>query len=310
MGTSFGVVFDKSEETLGCFCKGKSVLAMRSILIVGASLTLAATVVIGHAYSQGVDTEFEVLPVCNKLDAIANTGKSVSSYIAGSGFDEFAAAVVNDCPRHLVELGRAWELAANRDAEMFERLPVCEKLHAIKSDGKSVADYIEAAGYEAFARSVLERCPRHLEELGIAWQKLNAQGPNTSEDPSNFTPEPDPVFAALPPCRQLDVIEDENKSVPRYIAESGIEDFEAAIRETCPRHVPSLNQAFEIAGLDPAFEALAPCQQLDVIRDSGKSVPQYIADSGIEDFYADVTSMCSRHFDNLMAAQRIIEGSR
>lgn len=300
---------------------------MRRSLIIGTSLTILATVIVGQAYSQGVDQEFEALPACDKLDAIAGTGKSVASYIAGSGFDDFAADVVNECPRHLVELGRAWEMmAADPNFDLFARLPACEKLNSIEGDGKSVSNFIENSGYDAFAGQVLENCPRHLEELGVAWQRINARGGPDSENPG---PEESLTFDQLPRCQQLDVIDSTpGKLVADHIYLSGIDDYEFAVRNECNRHMGALEEAIRRndanrvsipaatpvsasnSGLNPTFESLAPCQKLDVVQGTGKSVPQYIADSGIDEFSPDINSMCTRHIGNLIEAQRIVEDSR
>jgi len=292
---------------------------MRYAFIIGMSLTVAVALAVNQAWSQGLDTEFEALPACRKLDAIAGSNKSVPEYIVGSGFDDFATDVVNDCPRHLVSLGKAWEtLAADPDFDMFSRLSPCEQLNAAARDDKSVADFIAQSGYANFARPILEACPRHLAELGIAWERLNARGgpevpPETPAPSSAPTP-----FDQLPRCEQLDVIEGTpGKSVVDHIFLSGIEDYADAVRSNCDRHLPALEAAERRAGvsnpssnnLNTDFEKLAPCQKLDVIEGTGKSVPEYIAESGVEDFASDVYSMCRRHIDNLVEAQKSVEAA-
>jgi len=292
---------------------------MRYDFIIGGSLTVAVILAASQVGSQGLDTEFEALPACRKLDAIAGSGKSVSEYIQGSGFDDFAAAVVNDCPRHLVSLGTAWEtLAADPDFDMFSRLSPCEQLNAVEGDDKSVANFIAQTGYATFARPVLASCPRHLTELGVAWERLNARG-GPEGPPETPAPAPAPTpFDQLPRCEQLDVIEGTpGKSVVDHIFLSGIEDYADAVRSNCDRHLPALEAAerrtsatnSSNASLNSDFERLAPCQKLDVIEGTGKSVPEYMAESGIEDFTSDVYSMCRRHIDNLIEAQRIAEST-
>ncbi|MGF1459767.1 MAG: hypothetical protein ACFBSG_12160 [Leptolyngbyaceae cyanobacterium] len=281
-------------------------MAINHRLIAGTALALVVTVVASRALSQGLDSDFEALAACDKLDAIAGTGKSVSDYIVGSGFEQFAAAVVADCPKHLVGLGQAWEaMAADPSFDMFARLSPCAQLNSIESDGKSVSEFIVESGYDAFTQPVLANCPRHLESLGIAWQRLNP-----SDEPQGEGPR---AFADLSPCEQLDVIDGTpGKAVTDHIFLSGIEDYAFAVRNQCRRHIEALAAAEQrsrtsSSTMDADFESLAPCQKLDVIDGTGKSVPEYIATSGVDEFTADVYAMCRRHIGNLIEAQRMVE---
>ena len=289
---------------------------MRRSLIIGTSLTLLATVIVGQAYSQNSDLGFEALPACGKLNAIAGSGKSVVDYIMGSGFDQFAADVVTNCPRHLVSLGQSWEIVAARDGRMFDQLSPCEQLNAVERDEKSVTDFIVNSDYNSFAQPVLENCPRHLENLGRAWQRLNP-----IQRGNDATP-----FERLSRCQQLDVIDSTTgKSVVDHIFGSGIETYEFAVRNECNRHLEALEEAIRQAqrttvlpvntnvvgniAVNLSFESLAPCQKLDVVQGEGKSVPRYIAGSGINDFAPDIYSMCTRHIGNLIEAEKIIATS-
>jgi hypothetical protein len=120
------------------------------------------------------------------------------------------------------------------------------------------------------------------------------------------------------------------KSVADFIVGSGIEGYATAINNQCRRHLEALRAARQMAatlnaspeidslqiaptfstaandGPDLEFESLAPCQKLDVIQSSNKSVPRYIADSGPEEFSDDIYKMCNRHIDNLIEAERIL----
>jgi hypothetical protein len=301
------------------------VSAMRPIFAIGTLSAVGASAIVGQAYSQSVDRAFEALPACQKLDAIAADRKDVAEYIANSGFDEFATDVLEECPRYLVDLGGAWEMMANNpNLNMFERLSPCAQLNAIESDGKSLSAFIVDSGYDRYARPVLNDCPRHLEELGTAWKALNPEPPIGGLRTSN----PPQTFAELSRCDQLDVIEaTPSKSVIDHIYGSGIEDYEYAVRSQCNRHLPALQEAekrtnadsrqpvattLDVAiaparnALNPEFERLSPCQKLKVIQGSGKSLPQYIADSGVEDFKADIYRMCPRYEASLIAAERML----
>jgi hypothetical protein len=282
---------------------------MRRSFIVGTAITLVATVVVGQAYSQGGDQAFEALPACEQLKIISEKGESLPQYISGSGFDQFALPVVDQCPQYLDALAAAWEIVIESPQSgdlAFERLSACEKLFVVEDRNGSVADFIVQSGFESFARPIVSGCPRHLAELSEAWKR-------SQEGVGNGTPIP---FSELPACTQLNRIQQDGKSVSDYIAGSGIDNYASDIRTQCPQYVPDLTEAERILGrarnqaLNPTFESLAPCQKLDVIQGEGKSVPQYIADSGLEDFASDIYGMCTRHIANFEQAQRILGASR
>ncbi|MEM6839976.1 MAG: hypothetical protein AAF609_24465 [Cyanobacteria bacterium P01_C01_bin.120] len=108
-------------------------------------------------------------------------------------------------------------------------------------------------------------------------------------------PAPDSDFESLSACEKLDAIARAGKSVPDYIAGSGYRQFDSEIRSICTWHLESLNVALNRVGRDPAFEALTACEKLDAIDRAGKSVPQYIAGSGIEDFDVEIINDCPQY---------------
>jgi hypothetical protein len=287
---------------------------MRRLLFVGTAAVLTTTALFwGH--KSVADPAFERLPACQKLDVVQGTGKSVPRYIADSGFDAFAAPIVETCPQHLISLGEAWEIMVRESnrfpASMtFGRLSACEQLNAIKANNREPLPNFIARDFERFKQPVLQECPGHLKALGQAWQQINP--PNAT----GVGPEDD--FERLPECEQLRRIALDGKSLSDYIRGSGIEQFEQPIQEQCPAYLDALNSAIQensrilfSLSVPPSsvetFEQLAPCQKLDVVDGTGKSVADYIAGSGYDQFAPDVYQFCRRHEGALEEARRTLQ---
>jgi len=255
---------------------------IRRALVLGTIVLISGAFVLEKAVSQ-VDQAFESLPACDKLDVIANDGKSVREYILGSGYEDFDDDIRNNCTRHLTALNEV--LVGLGLDPAFEALPPCGKLDAIANSGQSLTAYIYNSGVEDFEAAIFNDCRQYIPDLRFGG-----------------TDDVDSVFESLPPCDRLDVIASEGKSVPEYIAGSGYEDFDDDIRSSCTQHVAALDEALVSLGLDPAFEALPPCGKLDVISSTGQSVSEYIRASGVDDFATAIAQTCSQFMPDLNAA--------
>ncbi|MEM6839757.1 MAG: hypothetical protein AAF609_23335 [Cyanobacteria bacterium P01_C01_bin.120] len=279
---------------------------MHRVLIFSVTVVIGSTLILEQAVSQNSPAQtFERLSACRKLDAIARAGKSVPEYIAGSGYRQFDNEIRSTCTWHLESLNVA--LVSLGLDPTFEALTACEKLEAIEKAGKSVVDYLVGSGLGEFANDIGNNCPEYLLELDQALEEATG-GPG-----------PAAPFAVLPRCTQLDIIDsDPNKDVIEHIVGSGIEVYAEPVRNKCDRHLSALEEAERRVGIanssdsesvGSAFEALAPCQKLDVIDDVGKSVPQYLAGSGLQEFSPDIYSNCRRHESALTEAQRLLNAA-
>ncbi|MEM6519721.1 MAG: hypothetical protein AAF722_10385 [Cyanobacteria bacterium P01_C01_bin.70] len=274
---------------------------MHRALLFSVAIVVSGTLILDQAVSQTTpDSDFESLSACSKLDAIDRAGKSVPDYIAGSGYRQFDDEIRSTCPWHSESLNVALTRLGRDPA--FEALSACDKLRAVDRAGKSLPQYIADSGIEDFDTEIINNCPRYRTALEEAGGPGRGEGPGANLDLQGST---EADFDRLSACEKLDAIAKAGKSVPDYIAGSGYRQFDNEIRSTCDWHLESLNVALNSLGREPAFEMLTACQKLDAIDEAGKSVPQYIAGSGLEEFSADVYSMCRRHVEALTEAQRI-----
>ncbi|MGD1859165.1 MAG: hypothetical protein ACFB0E_04235 [Leptolyngbyaceae cyanobacterium] len=253
----------------------------------------------------GRDPAFEALTACQKLDAIDRAGKSVAQYIAGSGIEDFDVEIINNCPQYRAALDEAGGLRIGGGPQ---EISYCASLDLMKSEGESPSEIIaRSLDIENTSKIIADECPEYQSDLEQA--KKIQQNAVAIESIGGGVP-----FSALSPCTQLDIIENEpNKNIIDYIVGSGIEIYANAVRSNCTWHLSVLEEAerrtyilfsnFDGKVIDPEFEASTPCQKLDVIDEVGKSVPQYITNSGIEDFFTDIESRCRRHFESLTEAR-------
>lgn len=141
--------------------------------------------------------------------------------------------------------------------------------------------------------------------------------PEVSASPtSQTTPQssPSPSVLAnsnnLSLCDQLDSVAKAGKSVSEFIVNSGQYDkFAAEVTTKCNWNVEQLQAANRI--LHPpaqvSFDNLPLCDQLDSVAKAGKSVSDFIINSGrYDEFATEVTTKCNWNTGQLQIADRIL----
>ena len=278
---------------------------MRRNLVVGATVSLAASLVLGQTLSRAIDLDptFEAYAPCQKLEVIESDGKSVAGYLYDSGYEEFETAISTACTEYADELEEAKELIlASGPVELCGGLDI------------DASQYLEKATFRELAFYIYEVCPGQLTQLADTWQTIQAQ-------------DPDLAFDILHPCDKLERKEGLGELNAGWIVESGIEDFDYDILQFCPDHLGILAAALDVSDdqgsdrnsndgggapngdsaigpLNPAFENLPKCEKLRIVDgDPDKNLVDYISASGVEDFEFDVEFTCPQFQEAINAAR-------